>query len=145
MNDEYDREKIDAFQKSAAERLKSVDSSFVGAEVCKSCHAAEYETWSKSKHAQAFSTLQAKNKHQDMECVTCHVVGMTGKSGFVTLESTPTMINVQCENCHGPRADHISNPVISRKESAQKMCMTCHRDQHSPEFKFSTYWDRIKH
>jgi hypothetical protein len=145
INEEYEKGKVDEFKRTANERLQKVDASFVGAETCKTCHPAAYDAWTKTKHANAFATLQAKQKHQDIECVICHVVGHEGKSAFASIETTSKMINVQCENCHGPRAEHVRNPEPAKKSAATKVCVTCHRDQHSPEFKFQTYWDRIKH
>ena len=94
---------------------------YVGSKICDDCHDEEYKIWSKglngepSKHAHAYATLQhPPNKRGniprnfDPECISCHVVGWNPqkyfpyKSGFVSLETTPELKDVGCENCHGP-------------------------------------------
>ena len=138
------------------------DSPFIGNEVCAGCHAEIVAIWEKSRHAHAFATLENKGKHFDPECLECHVVGLKpwkapvnasaadrkfeGGTGFLSLQLTPHLKNVQCENCHGPARAHLGNPKIHPANYDPKSaCVNCHQGSHSPLFNFETYWPKIKH
>ncbi len=135
-----------SFLKLAEERKEFLkNSKFVGADACKTCHAECYAVWNKSKHATAYSTLEAKNQHQNTECVGCHVVGYFEKGGFSDKVTSPHLANVQCENCHGPRLEHTKNPLIKNLANPREVCVGCHKPPHSSEFSFDRYWPKIKH
>ena len=138
------------------------ESPFVGNEVCAGCHAEIVSIWQKSRHAHAFATLENKGKHFDPECLACHVVGLkpweapenasvedrkfAGGTGFLSLQTTAHLKNVQCENCHGPARTHLENNNIKPANNDPKMiCANCHQGSHSPVFDFETYWPKIKH
>jgi hypothetical protein len=128
----------------------SESSSFAGAESCKSCHADAYKVWANSKHAHAFATLEGKSKDQDLECISCHVVGFDSKDGFPATGKgdwkDSQLKNVQCENCHGPRKDHVANPTIkSAAPDAKAVCVSCHHTPHSTDFNFDERWKKIAH
>ncbi len=122
------------------------DSPYAGEATCKECHQAAYTTWSQSRHARAFSTLQKINKHFDLECLQCHVVGLNQK-GFMSPELTPNLLNVQCENCHGSAKAHIGDPkkIQTSQKPAIQACTSCHKGSHSPSFDLSKYWPKIVH
>jgi len=125
--------------------LKS--SPFIGAEACKSCHKSAYDVWSKSGHHHALSTLEKVNKNRDPECVSCHVLGYQDKGGFVSEKESPQFANVQCENCHGSRKQHVKNPTVypKKKIDAKAVCTSCHHGTHTSDFDFNKYWSKIKH
>lgn len=125
------------------ENLKSTP--YVGAEACQSCHAGSYKVWQESKHAKAFATIQDAKRESDPECVSCHVLGFHEKGGFASLEASPKFKDVQCENCHGPRRDHVANPSIKSTVDAKAACDQCHTPPHSPKFNYKTYWKMIEH
>ena len=142
------------------EHLK--DSPFMGNQVCAGCHSKSTAVWEKSRHSSAFATLENLGKHFDPECLECHVVGLKpwvasktsseevlkfeGKRGFLSLELTPHLTNVQCENCHGPARDHLINSKIKPAEhNPASVCVECHQGSHSPLFEFEKYWQKIKH
>ncbi|NLX56841.1 MAG: cytochrome C554 [Planctomycetaceae bacterium] len=157
---------------------------FVGSAACADCHAAVWEVWKEGvdnhppKHALAYATLQKPPKRSgiprihDPECISCHVVGWNPQkffpyeSGFVSLEATPELIGVGCENCHGPGSDHVDaeNGVVDLTESqiaqrrqqmvlelkdAEQKCLECHDLDNSPAFQeegaFARYWEKVKH
>ena len=139
-----------------------LESPFVGNQVCAACHAEIDTIWQKSRHAHAFATLEKKSKHFDPECLACHVVGLNpweapenasvadrkfeGGKGFLSLQTTPHLKNVQCENCHGPARLHLENNKIKPANNDPTMsCVICHQGSHSPVFNFETYWPKIKH
>ena len=102
-----------------------LESPFVGNGVCTGCHTGIVTSWQQSRHAHAFATLENIGKHFDPECLACHVVGLKpwkapenasatdkkfkGGIGFLSLQTTPHLKNVQCENCHGPARAHLEN------------------------------------
>lgn len=139
-------------------------SPFVGEAVCAACHNESANIWKESRHAHAFATLEAKGKHFDPECLECHVVGLkpwqppsgltlssevqefVGKNGFLSPQLTPHLMNVQCENCHGPARAHLLNPEqVKLPLNPRESCTNCHVGSHSPLFNFETYWPKIAH
>jgi hypothetical protein len=69
-------------------------------------------------------------------CLGCHTVGFDVPTGFVNQTATPHLAGVQCENCHGPAANHAANPdnpaVRPRAEVAAAVCGGCHTDPRHP-------------
>jgi hypothetical protein len=118
---------------------------FVGSEACRSCHVKEFESWTKTLHAEAYRTLQKTGNDRDPECVGCHVVGLNHESGFTSVEERPSMASVGCESCHGAGSKHIADPYAAYKSEGEKACLTCHNTGHSPKFSFKEYWEKIKH
>ena len=146
----YDQAAAQAFKKRANKRLAGLKASpFAGAEACQSCHAAAYKSWQTSGHAQAIATLQKVGQDKNLECVSCHVVGAKDEGGYVDNTASPHLANVQCENCHGPRAAHAQNPTVHPEgwdsERAKEVCVSCHHTPHSSAFDFDQYWPKIKH
>lgn len=139
------------------------ESPFVGSTVCQACHAEAFSIWKDSRHSHAFATLEAQGKHFDPECLECHVVGLkswkpspdwvspalksfVGRTGFLSPQLTPHLINVQCENCHGPARAHLANPSAEKPpHPARAVCTSCHVGSHSPSFNFKSYWPKIRH
>ncbi len=157
---------------------------FVGSAACADCHASAWKVWKEGvdshppKHAHAYATLQKPPKRSgiprihDPECISCHVVGWNPQkyfpyeSGFVSLEATPELTDVGCENCHGPGSDHVDaedgvvdltdaqiaqrrqQMVLELKDAEQK-CLECHDLDNSPAFQeegaFARYWEKVKH
>ncbi len=147
----YNAEVKAAYKKSVALRKaqKSGESPFAGAQACKSCHQAEYKRWSKSRHSDAFYTLQDVNKAFDPNCISCHTVGFNRDGGFIDPDSTPALLHVQCESCHGAARAHVTSAGRTPPESAGKVkaerCLQCHNATHSPLFKVEDYWPKISH
>ncbi|MBU4186388.1 MAG: cytochrome c family protein, partial [Proteobacteria bacterium] len=76
-------------------------------EKCKDCHAEHVETYSRWKYSRNFRILEMRGKDRDPECLRCHTTGYGKPGGFVDIEKTPDMKNVQCEACHGPASLHV--------------------------------------
>lgn len=128
-----------------ATSLLASSSPFVGVDTCAACHAAEFEIWKKTGHSHAMQTLENKNQQFDTECVKCHVVGFEN-GGFQSLVTTPQYANVQCESCHGPGKQHAENPAKGYGFMQTPVgCMQCHTQPNSPDFEFTSYWEKVKH
>lgn len=136
------------FQTLAKARRKLLEKTpFATARSCKTCHRKAYKIWQKTAHASAYETLRQKNKHQDPECVTCHVLGYEVDGGFADEASSPHFVGVQCETCHGQALEHSRNPTKFKPmiKTAKNQCGQCHKTPHSSNFQFNAYWPKIKH
>lgn len=129
----------------AAKRKQKQNRVYATDQACLTCHAKEYDLWSKTGHSRAYAALQEVNKSFDPECLVCHTVGFGKPGGFISEIDTPELKNVQCEMCHGPRLEHTQNPKGGAAKQAKAACGQCHVKKHSPKFNFSQYWPRIRH
>ncbi|MCL2623355.1 MAG: hypothetical protein FWD31_06785 [Planctomycetaceae bacterium] len=144
---------------------------YVGSAKCEPCHDESHRIWRRSGHAGAWSSLAETSiptRIYDPECVCCHVIGwnpeekypyingFSNEKGNITLD----LVNVGCENCHGPGEAHCAAEAgsnesdqeryratmrLSTDEAGQRLCYTCHDLDNSPNFTFDEYWPKIKH
>lgn len=147
---------------------------YVGLKTCIACHKGEkgkmvYESWLKTKHAQAYKTLQnEKSKEiakkmniksdpiEAPECLKCHTTGY-----FPNEQMMPTNKKedgVTCEACHGPGSAYKTTHGKDKKEEGlkkgliigtndEKICKKCHNPE-SPTFAGFNYkkdWEKVKH
>ena len=121
---------------------------FVGVVRCAGCHENAYATWSRSAHSHAFETLAKRQRDYTRECVTCHVTAFESEAGggFHDPVTTPELIGVQCEVCHGPGDEHTRNPSAPYGTvDTPTVCQGCHNRERSPGFDFDAYWPKIAH
>ncbi len=132
---------------------------YVGTSQCKVCHLADWEVWSKSKHAVAWETLVDAEKDPKRygwpvtaypDCVSCHVVGHREQTGFVSFEDTPDLADVGCERCHGPGSDHMASGGKKKLGiiggiAPSLLCIQCHDFEQSPTFVYGERWPKIEH
>ncbi len=147
---------------------RDVNGGYVGSKECESCHEPSYKVWKKSGHRKAWETLVKLDppRTHDPECISCHVIGwhptryFPYEGGYESLEKTPKLIDVGCEDCHGPGEYHViaengadeakkityrKAVVITKEESKKTQCATCHDLENSPDFDFDTYWPYVEH
>jgi len=117
---------------------------YLGAERCAECHQPFVESWKKTKHASAISSLEHAGKSFDPECVICHTVGF-GEGGFYSMEATPGLANVQCEVCHGPGREHLADFEKPLNAITESVCLKCHTRDTSPDFSYKNYLEKVKH
>jgi hypothetical protein len=117
----------------------------VGTRVCAGCHVEALEVWKKSKHAGAYSALQAVGKENHLDCVSCHVTGWQQPQGVCRIDQTEGRREVGCESCHGPGSTHAAKPSKSNimRSPDVKVCSGCHDRENSPTFEFDAYVGRI--
>ena len=121
--------------------------------VCGNCHVGQQAQWAASPHAHAFATLQASGGMQGF-CQACHSVTELGNAvtdtavGFRTTRDQ-RYHDVQCESCHGPGLQHVTNPdatqplaSIAADTLAKTGCGECHSGIHNP---FIKEWQRSAH
>jgi hypothetical protein len=113
---------------------------YAWADSCKTCHQAIYDSWAKTKHANALDRLS--NAEQEKECIGCHV---TGAKTRITDGRRVLNKGVQCEACHGGAAAHVADPSVKTglvKVPPSSNCETCHNAT-SPKFK-GFFYDAMK-
>jgi len=118
---------------------------FTGNDDCAICHNKIFRHWAETHHASAYETLVRVEHEYDPECVSCHTIGLHYYTGFETIESTPKMKGVGCESCHGPGSNHKETQSKDYGSVNADSCVTCHEDEHSPDFQFEEYWRKIVH
>lgn len=121
--------------------------------VCGNCHVGQNSEWQETAHSGAWETLQASGGAQGF-CENCHTVGANGN--FVTeanvgFQSTADTryLDVQCESCHGPGLDHVTNPDASQPLASLLVgveltsgCGECHQGNHHG---FVDEWAQSRH
>ena len=141
--DEYDA-KVAALLKDE-QRPAPSDKTYFGFGSCVDCHRPFVEKWNTTRHSGAFATLERVGKSRDPECVRCHTTGYGEEGGFYSATATPGLANVQCEQCHGPGMEHLSDYAAPMATPAEAVCLRCHTEDNSPDFDYKSYRERIKH
>ncbi len=109
---------------------------------CGECHEAQQANWENTAHAHAFETLaRIGQEGTEKSCARCHNISDLGNEttdaslGFV-MDGNSHLRNVQCENCHGPGADHLADasnkPIPSLDVGFDVGCGECHQAAHHP-------------
>jgi len=118
-----------------------------GSAACRKCHEQECGQWERSKHAQAWASLQKTGAQIDPYCQHCHTTGYGLPGGFVSARRSAETANVGCESCHGPAQGHVPDAKTRTTYYAQAKnhCLGCHDRENSPDFAYDTYWAQIRH
>jgi len=111
------------------------DYAYIGNKKCKKCHIKQFKAWQKTKMANVFELLKpgqradAKKKAgldpekdytTDKECLGCHTTGYGKKGGFVDEKTTPNLLGVGCEMCHGAGSEYTKKEYMSLKNKKFK-------------------------
>ncbi len=140
--DEYDRMVEKLFTRDTA---PVTEGPYSGVLKCAECHKPFVESWERTRHAGALDSLKRVRKSGDPECLRCHTVGYGELGGFINIEKTPALANVQCESCHGPGRKHITEYSQPMAPVSENTCKRCHTKQNSPDFNFRNYLEKISH
>ena len=135
------------FGKEAFQEIINSDKyRYVGNNKCRLCHRQFFIGRNKDKHAFAMKSIVESGHQKDEHCLSCHTTGFGIKTGFISIERTPRLANVQCEGCHGPGNVHVSQAKelsrsgkkemvhgllvgIDHPERLRKMCKACHTER----------------
>jgi len=130
-----------------AEKMRALyeGASYVLSETCKSCHEEAYRVWQETKHASAFRILEERHQDYNPACVGCHTTGFRRPTGFVNANSTPRLMNVQCEACHGPGKGHPEPTGKGYGKAGLDTCRVCHTADNSPNFDPAAHMFKIRH
>lgn len=129
---------------------------YVGSNKCRFCHRNFFLGRKKDPHDSAMKSLFDSKQAGNPKCLVCHSTGFGVESGFVSIEQTPRLANVQCEGCHGPGSQHIK---IAKKRRVgggflagtdnpkriEKMCKSCHTERWNRSYdNFHTAYNQYK-
>jgi hypothetical protein len=121
-------------------RVSGPAPAYIGAQACAGCHDNIRNPELNTPHAGAFTNacFVAAGGQTNSSCLPCHTVGYGLPTGFVSKSKTPLLANVQCENCHGPAANHAANPddptVVPQVDIAATVCGGCHTGPMQPTY-----------
>lgn len=121
---------------------------YVGAERCQSCHASEYAQWKTTRHAAAWRTLLDVHRNFQPRCVACHVVGWGTPNGFRLGGGgeSDSLVNVQCEVCHGPGGEHARSPSVAMiRHVPESTCKQCHAPGHDDRWDYAAKLPMVMH
>jgi predicted CXXCH cytochrome family protein len=116
---------------------------YIGSKKCSACHSDIDKAWQETRHAKAIESLKKSKQENLPGCVKCHVTGYERDGGFIDNELTPEMAGVQCEACHGPGSNHITDPMGKKltKEAGEDLCRQCHTKAQDAGF---NYKEKVK-
>jgi len=114
---------------------------YLGYKACVDCHGDIVAGWKKTPHGNAFEDLkqQGEEKQSIPGCFKCHVVGFETDGGYIDMNVTPELADVQCEACHGPGRKHVENggdPAFITQKADEAVCRTCHTEGQDKNFDF---------
>lgn len=114
---------------------------FISSVGCAACHSAHYIQWVNTKHYRSMDAVMLKAWEFDQSCLACHG-SVTEKAG-----DRPKFAAVECEQCHGPGADHAARPAkgYGRISDLKTVCSSCHTPKTSPAFDAPSAWAKIRH
>lgn len=109
---------------------------YVGVTVCAGCHAEIATNWRNTAHGGAYQSLVDAGQAGNTRCLGCHTVGMGQTDGFVDVATTPNLIDVQCESCHGPGGEHAGAPSAANivRLIPSSTCGGCHTGTHHQQY-----------
>lgn len=116
---------------------------FLGERTCFTCHEAAWQAYAASGHRRAYATLRSDGQSSEPDCLVCHTTGYQYKNGYADERPYNSLVNVQCEACHGYGTEHARDGKW--RLQARNSCVSCHDQANSPGFDYATYWEKIKH
>lgn len=139
---------IAAFETAARPSKRVENGPFIGSGACIGCHPAESAQWKSTSHASAWATLEADQRHMDLDCWSCHATGAFHPEGPQHPTQVGDLKNVGCESCHGPGRDHVDAPAAGQMNVSpgQERCVNCHDGtQDEGRFDFDAYLPKVVH
>ncbi|MFC1838384.1 multiheme c-type cytochrome [Thermodesulfobacteriota bacterium] len=113
---------------------------YLGYTACMECHPEIVDKWKATPHANAFENLktQGAEKQENPGCFRCHVVAYNEDGGYIDMELTPELKDVQCESCHGPGRVHSesADPEELILEADEDTCRKCHTEGQDKDFNY---------
>lgn len=117
---------------------------YASSDQCSACHKAQFKHWSQSKHSTAYQTLLRVKRAGDPACVGCHTSGFGTTKGFSTIDSTPQLAGVNCQDCHQMDFSSHKNDRAKSPPPTAATCKACHTEVTSPQFVFAKQVDKIR-
>ncbi len=112
---------------------------YLGYTACVDCHPDIVDRWKATRHANAFENLktQGPEKQENPGCFRCHVVAYNEDGGYIDMDLTPELKDVQCEACHGPGKMHTETlSADDIKKGSEDICRQCHTEGQDKDFDY---------
>ena len=109
---------------------------YVSSDQCGQCHRAQYENWTHTRHSHAYKTLTDVRRAGDPNCLVCHTSGFGTSKGFYSIQSTPKLANVNCQDCHRFNIEEHHQKTFVAPAIGEEVCMSCHTAVTDPKFDF---------
>jgi len=127
-------------------RVSSPAPKYAGSKACLTCHLSICQYVANTPHASAFSSpaFKAAGGQTNSLCLPCHTVGYGLPTGFSftnknrVFSYATNLAGVQCENCHGPAANHAASEddptAVPQVDIAATVCGCCHTGPMQPTY-----------
>ena len=129
---------------------------YKGAGYCAECHIPQMSDWYESAHTKGYSNPEFQRVWNELgsksECLECHT------TGYDTTTKTYELVEVQCEECHGTKFNHVraqnlknvtselqKNKSPKTEKNLSTICRKCHTQERDPEFNYEEYRKLIIH
>ena len=152
------------FKQAGTTDLADVLTGYASAAFCKKCHLPYTADPGYTLHENAWLILDEAHKN-DPECLACHTTGYGLPTGFLNPDRDGHLGGVQCEACHGPASEHVTEMTKITKnldpsllippdnptglnfsvKVPEAVCLKCHTKKWSPNFDYRTWVQRINH
>ena len=131
--------KINAIGRAKAGISKAMHKTYTGWRRCRICHTKEAAAWQNTKHAKAYKTLVNRNRQFNIDCLFCHVTGISRKNAADAVSVSIDLRGVGCEACHGPGKEHIKDPKLNKLTARPEapVCLSCHTTTHDDSFDYA--------
>jgi predicted CXXCH cytochrome family protein len=124
--------------------------------VCGNCHVSPQAAWEETAHSHAWVDLQG-DPGATASCEGCHSVNQRGNAVTETAGFDATgeerYHDVQCESCHGPGLEHVSDPrdatiplaPLNVGDSLTVGCAQCHAGGPAGHKAYAEEWNLSRH
>lgn len=131
--------KINTIGKAKAGLSKVMYKTYIGWPRCGKCHAKKVAAWKNTKHAKAYETLVNRNSQFNLDCLFCHVTGISRENAPAALSLSIDLREVGCEACHGPGKEHAKAPKFNKMTAKpnRAVCLNCHNRSHDDSFDYA--------
>ena len=140
------RTAINQLGQKRAKAAPQKPSLYLGWQRCAECHPAQEKAWLKSSHAHSYQTLVAKKQQFNINCLPCHVTGITATNEHQAFSLPKEYQQVGCEACHGAGTEHAKTkgkrPIPAPHPEAT-VCLNCHTPEHSDDFNYERDIHRV--
>jgi hypothetical protein len=132
-----------AAMREALDAKRKVGLEYAASDQCGRCHRTQYEHWTQMRHSHAYKTLADARRAGDPNCLMCHTSGFGTYKGFYSIQSTPGLANVNCQDCHRFNIEEHHQKGFVPPPINEEVCTSCHTAVTDPKFAFETKQPKI--
>jgi len=140
-----DRKMLEIYQayahsamRQALDKKRTKGLVYVPSSDCGKCHKTQYRIWQRSRHANAWKSLEKVGRTIDPNCVMCHSLGFGREKGFITYQKTPKLAGVHCQHCHRFNVKEHKIKGFRPPRLTKAVCEACHTSVTDPRFNDKT-------